>query len=115
MYRATCVVAVLWITRFPICCRSLVEEARAIALKAAQEQREKLLARAREAEAAKAAAEAAEAGAAASPAPELAAAAMTSVGAPQVCNLLGRIHVTPIKIPWHTGCISWPLQGEVGM
>lgn len=75
-----------------------MEEARAIAFKAAQEQREKLLARAREAEAAKAAAEAAEAGAAASPAPELAAAATTSVGAPQVCNLLGRIHVTPIKI-----------------
>ena len=79
------------------CCRSLVEEARAIALKAAQEQREKLLARAREAEAAKAAAEAAEAGAAASPAPETAAAAMTSASTPQVCNLLGQVLVTPMN------------------
>jgi hypothetical protein len=39
-----------------IYCRSLVEEARAIALQAAAEQREKLLAKAREAESAKAAA-----------------------------------------------------------
>ena len=98
MYKATCAVAVQRITRSPKCCRSLVEEARAIALKAAQEQREKLLARAREAEAAKAAAEAAEAGTAASSAPEPAAAAMTNAGTPQVCNLLGQALITPINI-----------------
>ena len=98
MYSATCAAAVLRITSPLQYCRSLVEEARAIALKAAQEQREKLLARAREAEAAKAAAEAAEAGTAASPAPELAVAAMTSAGTPQVCNLLGQTLITPIDI-----------------
>ena len=75
-----------------------MEEARAIALKAAQEQREKLLAKARAAEAAKAAAEGADVGAAASPAPELATAAMPSAGTPQVCSLLSQVCTIPIDI-----------------
>ncbi len=66
-----------------------MEEARAIALQAAAEQREKLMARAREAEAAKAAAEAAEAAPPAlGPSPSLASSvsgALNTAGTPEVC------------------------------
>lgn len=69
-----------------------MEEARAIALQAAAEQREKLMARAREAEAAKAAAEAAEAAPAASaqsPALALpASGAFASAGTLEVCRIV---------------------------
>ena len=69
-----------------------MEEARAIALQAAAEQREKLMARAREAEAAKAAAEAADAAPAASaPSPALtspASGALTTAGTPEVRRLV---------------------------
>ena len=66
-----------------------MEEARAIALQAAAEQREKLLARAREAEAAKAAAEAAAAAPPPSGVPPAitppASGALATAGTPEVC------------------------------
>ena len=70
-------------------CRSLVEEARAIALQAAAEQREKLMARARAAEAAKAAAEATEAAPTPSPAQTPpASGALVTAGTPEVRGLV---------------------------
>ena len=80
--------------------RSLVEEARAIALQAAAEQREKLMARAREAEAAKAAAEAAQAAPAASaPSPALALPAsetLASAGTPEVRRI--GLRIGPVSV-----------------